>query len=144
MNRLDDIAVTVEYDGKDHVSGQSLAVLSEIANLLENLARTGESSSIDVRSLPLFPGDYAAIRETLGTGEVSARINALGPTQIQETAIPGVWWVTHFNDNEETLAEFIEITVVPEIIPASRDDLATAREQLQSLIRERQQSDHSL
>ena len=51
--------------------------------------------------------------EVLGQGEVSATIDALGPTQVRETAIHGVWWVTHYNGDGTVIAEFIEVTICP-------------------------------
>jgi len=62
----------------------------------------------------------------LGEGEVTATINALGPTKISETEIPGIWWVTHSNTDEMVLTESIEVTALPEILKTQRQDLQQA------------------
>ena len=59
----------------------------------------------------------------MGKGEVEAIITALGPTHVSETLIPGVWWVTHKNSNEEVINEFIEVTSLPEILLTQHEEL---------------------
>ena len=63
------------------------------------------------------------MREVLGTGEVDARIDALGLTRVRETAVGGVWWVTHRSRAGEILAEFLEVTLVPEILCAQSAEI---------------------
>lgn len=98
--------------------------------MLDALLRTGETNSIDLRSLPLFPGDYERIRDTLGQGEVSATVNALGATTVRETAIPGVWWVVHRNSHEEVMTELLEVTFCPIIVQSQRGDVQSGLERL--------------
>lgn len=133
MSTLDNIGVRVENEAAP--TSQVVALLNEIATLIDKLIKTGETSSIDLRSLPLFPGDYEAIKEALGEGEVRATLNAIGPSTLQETAVPGVWWITHYNDHEETVAEFIEVTPLPDIIKTHEGDLQQAPERLQQRLR---------
>ena len=104
-------------------TGNALPLLHEIALLLERLTRDGASGSIDLGSLPMLPGDRAILEKTLGQGEVSAEIQALGATRIRETAIHGVWWVTHCNSGDEVVAEFIEVTPIPAILAAPQEDM---------------------
>jgi hydrogenase-1 operon protein HyaF len=132
MSGLDDIAVSVETAGPS--SGQVIAILNEIGALLDRLVQHGEQNAIDLRSLPLFPGDYQALKQALGEGEVQATLNAIGPSTLQETAIPGVWWVTHYNENDETVAELIEITSIPELLKTTEPDLQQATQRLQACI----------
>lgn len=105
-------------------SGQVLALLEEVASLLDGLSQSGEGGSIDLASLPLAPGEREQLRANLGEGEVIARIQALGESVARETAYPGVWWVTHDDPNGARAAELIEIARVPEIVAA--DSVATA------------------
>lgn len=117
MNDLKDIPIAVVDDDADLIlSGNADPILSEIQSLLNDLVTSGKSASIDLRSLPLLPGDYEKLKEVLGQGEVSATIDAMGPTQVCETAVHGVWWVTHYNSDETIIAEFIEVTYIPEIL----------------------------
>jgi hydrogenase-1 operon protein HyaF len=82
----------------------------------------------------MFPGDYELLKETLGYGEINVSIDAMGPTEIYETAIPGIWWVTHYNSEEENVGEYIEITELPELIKTDPLEIQQAGSRLQQLI----------
>lgn len=114
--------------------GNLRALLAEIAARLQRLAEDGAASSIDLKSLPFAPGEYDQLRRLLGTGEVSARIEAIGPSEVVETCYAGVWWVTHCNVEDDIIADSIEITTLPDILksqPADiRDGLELLRAQL--------------
>lgn len=125
MSGLADISVKVVEE-----TGNAGPVLCEIAALLENLLQGGPGGSIDLRSLPMLSGDHAILDRTLGEGEVTAEVNALGPTHVRETAIHGVWRITHCNVEGEVVAEFIEVAGVPSILAAPVEDM---REGLQAL-----------
>ena len=103
-----------------------LPLLHEIRHALEKLLDTGEASVIDLRSIPLAPGEDEAILDTLGAGEIQARMDALGPSEIDETRYAGVWVVTHYNESGEMIGRFIEVTEIPEVLKAQREDVAQA------------------
>ncbi|TNF99313.1 MAG: hydrogenase expression/formation protein [Gammaproteobacteria bacterium] len=105
-------------------------LLHEVRHALERLQQTGEPTTIDLRAIPLAPGEDEQIRETLGTGEVEIRIDALGPTLIQETAYPGVWWLEHRNADDVLTGRYIEIAAVPALVPASSEDMADGLQHL--------------
>jgi len=115
---LGDIAVSVEQ-----ATGNVVPLLHEIRHALERLADTGEPTVIDLRSMPLAPGEEDELETTLGEGEVMANMNALGPSVIRETAIPGVWLVTHRNANDEIVGRYIEITKMPAILESQDADI---------------------
>jgi len=112
--------------------GNIRALLTEIAARLEKLASDGATGSIDLNSLPFAPGEYEQLRQTLGQGEVSARIEAIGPSEINETRYPGVWWVTHYNVEGDIVADTIEITWLPEIIKSQPEDVRAGLELLRA------------
>jgi len=112
--------------------GNIRALLSEIATCLEKLVKTGETGMIDLNSLPLAPGEYEQLRQTLAQGEFSARIEAIGPSEIIETRYPGVWWVTHYNVEGDIVADMLEITSLPEIIKSQPEDIRTGLELLRA------------
>lgn len=115
-------------------TGNERAVLAEVRSHLDRLAETGESSAIDLLALPLSDADRAWLREVLGRGEVRAEVDAAGVSEVQETALAGVWWVTHRDAEERTVAELIEITLLPEILRAATADVAAARDRLDRLL----------
>ncbi|MDR9435794.1 MAG: hydrogenase expression/formation C-terminal domain-containing protein [Thiohalophilus sp.] len=131
MSKLDEISVSIEPPASP---SQVRAILTELQTKLDSLAKQGITDSVDLRSLPMFPGDYELLKETLGYGEIHISIDAMGPTEIYETAFPGIWWITHSNSDDENIAEFIEITTLPAILKTADGDLQHASQQLLQLI----------
>ena len=107
-------------------------LLNEIRHALAKLLDDREPSVIDLRSLPLAPGEEEKLLNTLGHGEVHASLNALGPTEIVETGYPGVWVVLHYNTDREVIGKFIEICEIPELLRSQQGDIREGLEQLQT------------
>ena len=124
------------------MNANAAPLLHEIAELLDSLARTGEGGSVQLQGLPLLPGDYQALQEALGEGELSAELQALGATQIRETALHGVWWVTHRNSVQEVVAESIEVTRCPAILQTPAEDVAEAAQALRQRLHAATKGEH--
>lgn len=107
-----------------------LPLLHEIRHALAHLLETGETGLIDLRSIPLAPGEAEQIEETLGTGEVQAVLDAMGPSEVRETVFPGVWLVTHYNYDKQVMGKFIEITRIPSLLTSQDDDMKEGLQQL--------------
>jgi len=105
-------------------------ILHEIRHALLDLLESGNTSIIDLRSIPLAPGEEETIINALGQGEVHARLDALGRSDIYETVYSGVWLVTHYNENETVVGRFIEITELPDILKSQREDMSDALKEL--------------
>ena len=118
MSSLDAIAVKVEA-----ANGNVEPLLHEIHHALKRVADGKEGAVIDLRSLPLAPGEEEHIEAVLGEGELRAELDALGPTVFQETSFPGVWLVTHRNAELSVVARFIEVTRLPELLNAQSADI---------------------
>jgi hydrogenase-1 operon protein HyaF len=131
MSALDAIKVNVEIP-----TGNVEPLLHEIRHALKRLADGEDGTVIDLKSLPMAPGEERRIEEALGEGEVRAELQALGPTVVQETAYPGVWLVTHRNAENEVVARFIEVTRMPDILMAQPEDIARGIEKLESELQE--------
>ena len=101
-------------------------ILHEIRHAVGRLLETGETRVIDLRSIPLAPGEEETIIDTLCCGEVHAKLNALGPSEIYETRFAGVWLVTHYNEDREVIGRFIEITRIPDILRSQPEDIGIA------------------
>ena len=136
MSALDRIAVKV-VPGVDLPTGNAKALMHELTGLLDAWVRKGEAACIDLRSLPLTRGDHAELREALGKGAVSARVEAIGSSEVLETQYPAVWWVTHYNDVGEVVADLIEVCAVPGIVPAPAEDAAAGLERLREALEQR-------
>lgn len=125
MNEFRQIPLTALPDTDEEFAVSELlrVLLSELRDMVIALVETGASNFLDLKSLPLTPNDLEQLRLILGKGEVEAIITALGPTHVSETLIPGVWWVTHKNSNDEVINEFIEVTSLPEILLTQHEEL---------------------
>ena len=110
----------------DELTQNVKPLLHEIKHALENLIETGQTSIIDLRSIPLAPGEEDKILSTLGQGEVLAQLNALGLSEVIETQYAGVWLVTHYNDEKNIISRFIEVTTMPEILCSQTEDIMKA------------------
>jgi len=105
-------------------------ILHEIRHALEKLLNDGETSIIDLRSIPLAPGEEETIINSLGHGEVHARLDVLGPSEIYETRFTGVWLVTHYNEEDSIVSRFIEVTEIPDVLKSQREDVTHALDEL--------------
>ena len=118
MSSLDTIAVNIE-----EATGNVRPLLHEIRHALKRLTDGKDGTVIDLRRLPLAPGEEERLNALLGEGEVRAEVDALGPTVVQETLFPGVWLITHFNTEGATVARFIEVTRIPELLISQQEDI---------------------
>ena len=123
---------TIQFNiqAEDQLTWNVQPLLHEVKHALDHLLETGETTAIDLRSIPLAPGEEDKILDTLGRGEVVARLDVLGASEVLETQYAGVWLVSHYNNNEEIIGRFIEVTTMPEILRSQREDMAEASERL--------------
>ncbi|MGD0504632.1 MAG: hydrogenase expression/formation C-terminal domain-containing protein [Steroidobacteraceae bacterium] len=145
MTRLKDISVRVEPGAgiapitagmvaAGGLGGGVAAILAELVTLLERLADSGTAAAIDLRSLPMSPQDRVELERALGDGEVQATVTAHGVSAIRETGIAGIWWAEHRDPQGAPIAEFLEVTRVPQILAAAPDDIAAAAAALRAQI----------
>lgn len=118
VSALDNFNVAIEQD-----TGNVVPILHEIEHALNRLVDTGETTVIDLMSMPLAPGESERLDQILGEGEVRVEMEALGPSVIRESQYPGVWIVTHRNAENELMSRLIEITRMPGILMAQDADV---------------------
>lgn len=125
MDRLSGIGVKVESGQglEPELRGNALPLLHEIRHALARLIEEGESTTIDVQSLPMGPGDLRRLLDALGEGEVRAELEALGKTEIRESRYSGVWIIEHLNGSGGVASRFIEISWVPSLLQAQAEDV---------------------
>ena len=117
-----------------HTTGMAYSILAEIAQRLKLLAEHDESSTIDLRSLPMSQADRDQLQEMLGHGEVNARLEISGPSDIRETAYPGVWWIRHMGAGGRVATEEIAVTRIPEVLLTHPHDVATAALRIRAVL----------
>jgi len=120
--------------GEPGLTGNAPPLLRELAEQVRRLLESGEPSAIDLSALPLTPADLDWLREKLGEGEIAVTLQASGVSTLNETACPGVWWVTHRNEQGAVASQFIEVAFVPELVKAHPQDVAIGQEQLELLL----------
>lgn len=135
MTGLTDIPIQVE--SASALTGAAPAVLREIESLLVELIERGTVGRIDLRSLPLSPADLEWLADALGAGEVHARVETVGASDVHETGVFGVWRVRHYDEGGNVTADLIEVTPLPEMLKTHPADvevgLARLRERMNSL-----------
>jgi hydrogenase-1 operon protein HyaF len=118
----------------DAPSGNVTAILYEVRHALQRLAEIDEETVIDLQALPLAPQEGDRIEQMLGQGEVLVELHALGPSRIHETAFSGVWWVAHYNAENQLVGKYIEVAHIPGILMAQQEDLQDGLLRLDALL----------
>ena len=136
MSQANTINVQFNIQQSDNFTWNVKPLLHEVKHALDKLINTGETTVIDLRSIPLAPGEEEKILNTLGQGEVAAELYALGLSEVIETQYTGVWLVTHYNDDKEIIGRFIEITTMPDILRSQTQDVTFAYERLSEDLQE--------
>lgn len=111
-------------------TGNVPLLLAEIRHALERLMADGTTHALDLKAIPLGPGEEDAVLAALGRGELRAELDSYGPTEIQECAYPGVWCVTHRNTAGQIVGRFIEITCTPALLASPPEDVRAGLERL--------------
>lgn len=135
---LQDIPVRLDLDPAPNEenavnTAMVMALLQEIASHLNSVAEGGERQVVELGNLPLSDADIELLEAKLGRGEVSATITASGPSEVYETAFPGLWWVKYFNDAESLVSQQLEIGQVPMILEAHPVDIEDSAQRFPDL-----------
>lgn len=124
MSGLDSIPVVVAGDIEGRLRTENLGpLLRQLEQALEDLLATGESTVVDLGAMPFSRQDEEDLRAQLGHGEVSATLNAFGPTLIEETALPGVWLIEHRDADDRRLTLQLEVARIPSILVTPEEDI---------------------
>ena len=126
---LSDIGVKVT----EQSTGIAQAVMHELVNYLDLLASSGEVNAIDLRSLPMNEADRDELSTLLGKGEVDITLNTIGSSRIIETSFNGIWWITHYGEDNKVVSELLEVTTMPDIVRSQKDDVFDALERIRQV-----------
>jgi hydrogenase-1 operon protein HyaF len=125
MDNLESIPVRVEEGMDDFGRTENVGpLLRQIEQALQDLQETGSETIIDLGAMPFSDEDERDLRERLGRGEVSASVEAFGPTLIEETAFAGVWLVEYQDAEQRRLTLHLQVARIPGILMTPQDDLA--------------------
>jgi len=117
-------------------TGNVLPLLHEIRHALERWLDSGEEHAIDLRGLPMAPGEEDQLLEMLGEGEVHADLSLTGRSVVLETRFPAVWLVNHYNVDDIITGRYIEVCEMPAILKSQGEDARAGLEYLEKLLSE--------
>jgi len=138
LSHLESIPIETEPFIDINDGSGARAILCEIETMLEQLLAHDEEGVIDLKTIPISHDEYLQLQYVLGKGELSATIQSLGKSTVAETAIAGVWWITHYNEEGEVIADLIEITLIPDILKSDQADMRNSLEELRKRIESEQ------
>nr|CRH04972.1 conserved protein of unknown function(with hydrogenase expression protein HupH C-terminal domain) [Candidatus Magnetococcus massalia] len=110
------------------------ALLAKLLVALEALNAQGQQASMDLSQEPLAPEDRNQLLELLGQGEITAQVDAMGVTTLQETGVAGIWLVTYRAQEGNVTAEILEVTRVPELLKSPVEELGESKARVAALI----------
>jgi len=99
-------------------------ILAEVADRAAARREGDPAHVINLSLLPLSPSDGRHLGEVLAAGPVRILSRGYGSCRITSTVVRDTWWVQYVNGYGKPMVESIEITDVPEVAIASREDIA--------------------
>ncbi len=99
-------------------------ILAEVADRAASREAGDPTHVINLSLLPLSPADGRHLGEVLAAGPVRILSRGYGSCRITSTIVRDTWWVQYVNGYGKPMVESIEITDVPEVAIASREDIA--------------------
>ncbi len=101
----------------------ALPILSELQDHVAAWKPGAPAHVINLTLLPLSAGDIQFLGETLGTGPVETLSRGYGDCKITSTRCPGIWWVRYTNSMGTLILNTLEVTDIPAVACAAREDL---------------------
>lgn len=110
------------------------AILDELEDHIAAWRPNQPAKVINLTLLPLSPIDLQVIDEILGTGPILILSRGYGNCRITLTRQPMTWQVSYFNSQDSLILHTIEVTDLPEVACAAREDLEDSHERLADLL----------
>ncbi|GAB3466421.1 hydrogenase expression/formation protein [Azotobacter salinestris] len=88
---------------------------------------------INLSLLPFSPEDQRFLAEQLGEGPVTVLSRGYGNCRIAATATPGIWRVQYFNSTDRLILDTLEVTSIPQVACAAREDIDDSAERLREI-----------
>jgi len=97
--------------------------------------RAGQTAHvINLTLLPVSDADLDTLYGWLGHREVSILSRGYGNCRVTSTRLANVWWVQYFNSMDTLILNSIEVTAMPDVVPASAEDFADSLERLREYL----------
>jgi len=108
-----------------------------IAELLDKSAAFQPGQDPHVINLTLLPHsepDLVWLDSALGEGSVTILSRGYGNCRITATATRGIWRVQFFNSMDTLILDTFEVTSIPEVAIAAREDLADSATRIEAVL----------
>jgi hydrogenase-1 operon protein HyaF len=110
------------------------ALVNELQDAMDRCAPGSPPHVVNLTLLPLSPEDTAHLDALLEGGSVVVLSRGFGNCRISSTAARHVWRVQYFNNMQTLILNTIEVTEMPEVAIAAREDLEETRSRLADLV----------
>lgn len=107
------------------------ALLNELKDKSES---ADELHVINLSLLPHTEEDLAWLDARLGQGSVDILSRGYGNCRITATALPRTWHVQFYNSTDQLILDTYEVTTMPEVALAAREDLTDSGERLREVV----------
>lgn len=110
------------------------SLLVEIADKLRFAKEHAEPYIVNLSLLPNTDEDLQYLIEKLGSGPAVILSRGYGNCRITSTGTRNVWWVQYFNSQDALILNTVEISKVPAVACAAREDLEDSAERLTEIL----------
>ena len=110
------------------------AVLTELADHRQHWRAGQPAEVVNLSLLPLSPDDIGFMDHQLGTGRVLILSRGYGNCRISNCRVPNTWRVVYYNSADTVILNSVEVTDMPEVACAAREDLADSAERLAEVL----------
>lgn len=109
------------------------ALLAELLDKSEKYSG-GAAHVINLTLLPHTEEDLVWLDQTLGEGAVTVLSRGYGNCRITATGTAHVWRVQFFNSTDALILDTFEVTTMPEVVLAAREDLEDSAGRLREVL----------
>ena len=109
-------------------------VLSEIESQFKTWKPGQSAYVVNLTLLPMSMEDIGFMDHHLGTGRVLILSRGYGNCRITNTCRPHTWRVVYYNSQDTVILNTVEVTELPEVALAAREDLEDSHERLKEVL----------
>jgi hydrogenase-1 operon protein HyaF len=110
------------------------AVLTELRDHRQRWRPGRAAAVVNLSLLPLTPEDARHIEERIGQGRVLILSRGYGNCRISNARVPHTWSVVYYNSQDAVILNSIEVTDLPDVACAAREDLEDSLERLAEVL----------
>jgi len=109
-------------------------LLTELSNKLTEHTPANDPHTINLSLLPHSEEDIKFLSDSLGIGPIVILSRGYGNCRISSTKTKNVWWVQYFNSQETLILNTLEISRVPGVACASKEDIEDSASRLDEIL----------